>query len=172
MTGVQTCALPILSAPQTLVDKTLATLTQSAIDKFQPNVVLLSVPFPGAMYGALRIAQTIKAHASHIQIGMGGGFVNTELRELTDPRIFDFVDYITLDAGERPLLALFEYLQGKRSSKRLVRTFLRNTENKVQFMNLAEPDIAFEDVGTPTWDGLPLQSYLSLLDMLNPMHRL
>ena len=161
-----------LSAPQTLVDKTLATLTQSAIDKFQPNVVLLSVPFPGAMYGALRIAQTIKAHASHIQIGMGGGFVNTELRELTDPRIFDFVDYITLDAGERPLLALFEYLQGKRSSKRLVRTFLRNTENKVQFMNLAEPDIAFEDVGTPTWDGLPLQSYLSLLDMLNPMHRL
>lgn len=161
-----------LSAPQTLVDKTLATLTQSAIDKFQPNVVLLSVPFPGAMYGALRIAQTIKAHASHIQIGMGGGFVNTELRELTDPRIFDFVDYITLDAGERPLLALFEFLQGKRSSKRLVRTFLRNTENKVQFMNLAEPDIAFEDVGTPTWDGLPLQSYLSLLDMLNPMHRL
>ena len=161
-----------LSAPQTLVDKTLATLTQSAIDKFQPNVVLLSVPFPGAMYGALRIAQTIKAHASHIQIGMGGGFVNTELRELTDPRIFDFVDYITLDAGERPLLALFEYLKGKRSSKRLVRTFLRNTENKVQFMNLAEPDIAFEDVGTPTWDGLPLQSYLSLLDMLNPMHRL
>ena len=83
-----------------------------------------------------------------------------------------FVDYITLDAGERPLLALFEYLQGKRSSKRLVRTFLRNTENKVQLMNLAEPDIAFEDVGTPTWDGLPLQSYLSLLDMLNPMHRL
>ena len=161
-----------LSAPQTLVDKTLATLTQSAIDKFQPNVVLLSVPFPGAMYGALRIAQTIKAHASHIQIGMGGGFVNTELRELTDPRIFDFVDYITLDAGERPLLALFEYLKGKRSSKRLVRTYLRNTENKVQFMNLAEPDIAFEDVGTPTWDGLPLQSYLSLLDMLNPMHRL
>jgi radical SAM superfamily enzyme YgiQ (UPF0313 family) len=161
-----------LSAPQTLVDKTLATLTQSAIDKFQPTVVLLSVPFPGAMYGALRIAQTIKAHASHIQIGMGGGFVNTELRELTDPRIFDFVDYITLDAGERPLLALFEYLQGKRSSKRLVRTFLRNTENRVQYMNLAEPDIAFEDVGTPTWDGLPLQSYLSLLDMLNPMHRL
>jgi radical SAM superfamily enzyme YgiQ (UPF0313 family) len=103
---------------------------------------------------------------------MGGGFVNTELRELTDPRIFDFVDYITLDAGERPLLALFEHLQGKRSAQRLVRTFLRNAENKVQFINWAEPDIAFEDVGTPTWDGLPLQSYLSLLDMLNPMHRL
>jgi hypothetical protein len=161
-----------LSAPATLVDKTLQALTTLAIDKHQPTVVLLSVPFPGAMYGALRIAQTIKAHAPHIRIGMGGGFVNTELRELTEPRIFDFVDYITLDAGERPLLALFEHLQGKRSAQRLVRTFLRNAEGKVQFINWAEPDIAFEDVGTPTWDGLPLQSYLSLLDMLNPMHRL
>ena len=161
-----------LNAPPTLVDKALHALTISVIDKHQPTVVLLSVPFPGAMYGALRIAQTIKAHAPHIHIGMGGGFVNTELRELTDPRLFDFVDYITLDAGERPLLALFEHLQGKRSAQRLVRTFLRNAEGKVQFINWAEPDIAFEDVGTPTWDGLPLQSYLSLLDMLNPMHRL
>ena len=161
-----------LSAPATLVDKTLQALTTLAIDKHQPTVVLLSVPFPGAMYGALRIAQTIKAHTPHIRIGMGGGFANTELRALTDSRVFDFVDYITLDAGERPLLALFEHLQGKRSTQRLVRTFLRNAENKVQFINWAEPDIAFEDVGTPTWDGLPLQSYLSLLDMLNPMHRL
>ena len=161
-----------LSAPATLVDKTLQALTTLVIDKHQPTVVLLSVPFPGAMYGALRMAQTIKVHAPHIRIGMGGGFANTELRELTDSRVFDFVDYITLDAGERPLLALFEHLQGKRSAQRLVRTFLRTAEGKVQFINWAEPDIAFENVGTPTWDGLPLQSYLSLLDMLNPMHRL
>ena len=161
-----------LSAAPTLVDKTLQALTTLVIDKHQPTVVLLSVPFPGAMYGALRMAQTIKVHAPHIRIGMGGGFANTELRELTDSRVFDFVDYITLDAGERPLLALFEHLQGKRSAQRLVRTFLRTAEGKVQFINWAEPDIAFENVGTPTWDGLPLQSYLSLLDMLNPMHRL
>lgn len=161
-----------LSASKTWVDETLDVLTKSAIDKFQPSVVLLSVPFPGAMYGALRIAQTIKTYAPHIHIGMGGGFVNTELRELTEPRVFDFVDYITLDAGERPLLALFDYLQGKRSAQRLVRTYLRNAQGQVQFINWAEPDIAFEDVGTPTWDGLALQSYLSLLDMLNPMHRL
>jgi hypothetical protein len=42
----------------------------------------------------------------------------------------------------------------------------------VKFVNLAEPDIPFEAVGTPTWDGLPIHRYLSLLDMLNPMHRL
>jgi hypothetical protein len=42
----------------------------------------------------------------------------------------------------------------------------------VQYIQWAEPDVPFEEVGTATWDGLPLDSYLSLLDMLNPMHRL
>jgi hypothetical protein len=77
--------------------------------------------------------------------------------------------------GERPLLALLEHLQGKRSAQRLVRTF--KLDNSVQggavrYVNFVEPDIPFDEVGTPTWDGLPLDSYLSLLDMLNPMNRL
>ena len=161
-----------LAAAPTLVDDTLEALTLEVIAKHQPQLVLLSVPFPGAVYAAFRMAQTIKTHHPQIRISLGGGFVNTELRELTEPRVFDYVDFISLDAGERPLLALLEHLQGKRSVQRLVRTFVRNDEGKVQLMNWAEPDVPFEDVGTPTWDGLPLDRYLSLLDMLNPMHRL
>jgi hypothetical protein len=161
-----------LVAPPTLVDSTLQALTLEVIAKHQPQLVLLSVPFPGAVYAAFRMAQTIKAHHPHIHIGLGGGFVNTELRELTEPRVFDYVDFISLDSGERPLLALLEHLQGRRSVQRLVRTFVRNEAGEVRLMNWAEPDVPFEDVGTPTWDGLPLDRYLSLLDMLNPMHRL
>jgi hypothetical protein len=161
-----------LAADPTLIDLHLQELTKSSIEKHQPTLVLLSVPFPGAMYAALRIAQTIKQHYPSIKIGLGGGYVNTELRELTDPRLFDFVDYITLDSGERPLLALLEHLNGKRSAERLVRTFIRTTGNEVRYINWQEPDVPFEEVGTATWDGLPLNSYLSLLDMLNPMHRL
>ena len=161
-----------LAASPTLMDLHLQDLTRSSIEKHQPNLVLLSVPFPGAMYAALRIAQTIKQYYPEIKIGLGGGYVNTELRELTDPSIFNFVDYITLDSGERPLLALLEHLNGKRSAERLVRTFIRTTGNEVRYINWREPDIPFEEVGTATWDGLPLNSYLSLLDMLNPMHRL
>ncbi|OYY56469.1 MAG: radical SAM protein, partial [Polynucleobacter sp. 35-46-207] len=161
-----------LAAAPTLMDQHLKELTKAAIDKHQPQLVLLSVPFPGAMYAALRIAQTIKGAYPHIHIGLGGGYVNTELRELSDPRIFDFVDFITLDSGERPLLALIEHLKGKRSAERLVRTFIRNLDNEVRYIHWQEPDIPFEEVGTATWDGLPLNSYLSLLDMLNPMHRL
>jgi hypothetical protein len=161
-----------LTANTTLIDEHLTSLTLKVVEKNNPLLVLLSVPFPGALYAALRIAQTIKTHYPKIKIGLGGGFINTELRELSDPRIFDFVDYISLDAGERPLLSLLEHLKGKHSLDRLVRTFIRNQEGKVQYMNWPEPDIPFEEVGTATWDGLPLDSYLSLLDMLNPMHRL
>ncbi len=164
-----------LAAPPTLVDDLLRELTLAAIERHQPTVVLVSVPFPGAVYAAFRIAQAIKAQHPHIVTALGGGYVNTELRELTEVRVFDHFDYLTLDAGERPLLALLEHLQGQRSATRLVRTFHRvevDGVGVVKYTNFVEPDVPFEDVGTPTWDGLPLDRYLSLLDMLNPMHRL
>ncbi|MBP6761861.1 MAG: radical SAM protein [Thauera sp.] len=161
-----------LAAAPTLVDDYLQALSLEAIATHAPQVVLISVPFPGSVYGAFRIAQTIKARHPEIVTVLGGGFVNTELRTLTEPRVFDYFDYLTLDDGERPLLALLEHVQGKRGKSRLVRSFVRDAEGMVRYINLAEPDVPFAEVGTPTWDGLPLERYLSVLDMLNPMHRL
>ncbi len=117
-----------LAAPLNLVDHTLRDLTLDAVTRHTPNLVLLSVPFPGSVYAAFRIAQAIKAHDSSIVTAFGGGFVNTELRELSEPRVFDFFDYVTLDDGERPILALLEHLQGKRPQSGLVRTFVRSTD--------------------------------------------
>jgi hypothetical protein len=162
-----------LAGPLNLVDETLRTLALAAVERHAPTVVLLSVPFPGAVYAAFRIAQAIKVAHPHIVTVLGGGFVNTELRDLTEPRVFDYFDYVSLDAGERPLLALLEHVQGQRGRQRLVRTFVRDADTQaVRYINMQEADIAFAEVGTPTWDGLPLDKYLSLLDMLNPMHRL
>jgi radical SAM superfamily enzyme YgiQ (UPF0313 family) len=138
---------------------------------FAPQLVLVSAPFPGNVYGAFRIAQALKAHDPAIVTVLGGGFANTELRELAEPRVFDFFDYVMLDDGERPLLALLEYMQGARPQDRLVRTFVRDGA-AVRYFDAREPDIPLAAAGTPTWDGLPLARYLSVLDMLNPMHRL
>ncbi len=160
-----------LAAPPNLVDRTLTRLTLDAITTHTPDVVLISVPFPGAVYAAFRIAQAIKAQNPAIRTVLGGGYVNTELRELAEPRVFDYFDAVTLDAGERPVLALLEHFRGKRSAQRLVRTFTR-VDGVVRYTDIGEADIPFGEVGTPTWDCLPLDRYLSLLDMLNPMHRL
>ena len=157
-----------LSAPHNLVDASLHALTLEALSRHQPTLVLITAPFPGNVYGAFRIAQATKqAHPSIVTV-LGGGYCNTELRAMTEPRVFDYFDFMTLDAGERPLLALIEYLQNKRPLDRLVRTYTR----KHQYVDFKEPDIAFSESGSPTYAGLPLNDYLSLLDMLNPMHRL
>ena len=160
-----------LAAPPTLVDSTLEKLTILAVDRNRPTIVLLSVPFPGSVYAAFRMAQAIKAHNPAIVTVLGGGYVNTELRELKEPRVFDHFDFVTLDDGERPILALLEHLAGQRPRLNLVRTFAR-VNGQVRYFNTGEPDVPFAEVGTPTWEGLPLTRYLSLLDMLNPMHRL
>jgi len=94
-----------LTAPLNLVDRTLRDLTLAALTRHSPQLVLLSVPFPGSVYAAFRIAQKIKAYDSSIITALGGGYVNTELRELSEPRVFDYFDYVALDDGERPLLA-------------------------------------------------------------------
>ncbi len=161
-----------LAAAPNLVDDVLQQLTLAALEQHQPALVLVSVPFPGSVYAAFRIAQAIKAHSPSLVTVLGGGYVNTELRELNEPRVFDYFDYVTLDDGELPVLAIIEHLQGLRTREHLVRTFFRDSSGKVMFINHDEADIPFAEIGTPTWDGLPLDRYLSLLDMLNPMHRL
>jgi radical SAM superfamily enzyme YgiQ (UPF0313 family) len=157
-----------LTSPRTLVDEALHGLTLDALARHQPTLVLVSAPFPGNVYGAFRIAQTIRQTQPSAITVLGGGYCNTELRSMNEPRVFEYFDFVTLDAGERPLLALIEHLQGKRPLDRLVRTYTRS----LHYVDHKEPDIAFSECGVPTYAGLPLNDYLSLLDMLNPMHRL
>jgi hypothetical protein len=160
-----------LAAPPNLIDRTLQALTLQAIERHRPRWCCSRCPSPARCTRPSASRRPSRRDPRIVTV-LGGGFVNTELRELSEPRVFDHFDFVTLDAGERPLLALLEHLAGRRSRQRLVRTFVRDAEGPVRYVNIAEPDMPFADVGTPTWDGLPLDRYLSLLDMLNPMHRL
>ena len=160
-----------LAEPPTLVDEILCERVRAAMKTHRPDLVLVSVPFPGCVYGAFRIAQAIKAADPRVATALGGGFVNTELRELSEPRVFEYFDYVTLDDGERPVLALVEHLRGERPLDKMVRTIVRQ-RGQVRFIDAGEPDIPFAETGAPTWEGLSLDRYLSVLDLLNPMHRL
>ena len=161
-----------LATPAGPAETLLVDALRQHVTAFMPSVVGLTVPFPGNLYGAFRIAQWLKQARPEIRVVLGGGFANTELRRIRDSRLFDYVDFVTLDDGERPLLCLLEFLMGQREISALKRTFLR-TEGRVVWHNGApEPDFGMAETGTPTYDGLPLTRYLSILDSLNPMHRL
>lgn len=136
------------------------------------DLICFSVPFPGNLYAALRAGKFIKENYPHIKIAMGGGYPNTELRSLKEPRVFQYVDFITLDDGEQPLTCLLEFLEGKREYNHLKRTFML-VDGEVIYINAAkERDVPFSRTGTPDYTGLPLKKYLSVLEMANPMHRL
>lgn len=159
-----------LSGDPTLICTTLDELTLELVTSAQPNVVALTTPFPGNVYGAFRMAQAIRRAKPKTTLILGGGWVNTELRGLREPRVFDYFDYVTLDDGERPLLNLLTRLSGHKAS--LVRTYVRRGNAVVLENDVTQHDIAQRDTGVPTYDGLPLEQYVSLMEMLNPMHRL
>ncbi|SOD81539.1 B12-binding domain-containing radical SAM protein [Spirosoma fluviale] len=161
-----------LQAPYTWVSSRLVDLLEQKIQQFRPTVVCLTVPFPGNLYGALTCGKYLKKHHPDIKIVMGGGYANTELRSLTEPRVFDFVDFICLDDGEAPLLTLLEHLSGQRELPQLKRVFAR-TNGIVTYHNGArEKDVPQRETGTPNYRDLPLHDYLSVIEVVNPMHRL
>lgn len=161
-----------LNSPDSLIDRLLIRLLQKKIEYYQPTIVALSVPFPGNLYCAFKCGQWLKRTYPEIKIAMGGGFPNTELRSLTDPRVFDYTDFITLDDGEAPLLHLMEYLDGERTIENLKRTFVR-LNGEVVFMNgSTSGDYSQSEVGVPDYSDLQLDKYLSVIEIVNPMHRL
>ncbi len=196
-----------LQATPNLLDRMLLELLDERMDQVQPDVVGFTVPFPGNLYGALRLAGRVKEINPSTKTLMGGGYPNTELRQLREPRFFDYIDYLTLDDGEGPWLRLLEYLEQERGSYAsaqpayaavlpavlaatqyspsaavadvqlaaalpLQRTFLRNHAGEVEYINQPFADIPHPEVGTPDYSDLPLTEYLSVIEVLNPMHRL
>ncbi len=162
-----------LQAPLSYTDELLAACLEKQLQYGIPQLVCISVPFPGNLYGALRCGQYLKENHPDIRIVMGGGFPNTELRSLSDPRVFDYVDFITLDDGERPLLCLWEYLQGTRPLHALKRTYALGTKGEVVYHDASKAgDIPFGKTGTPDYSDLSLDKYLSVIEVANPMHRL
>ena len=154
-----------------IITKTMySVLDKVALKDYQ--LVGISIPFPGNLVAGLKAAKYIKAKFPQIKIALGGGYINTELREFSEPRIFEFVDFITLDDGERPLLSIIELLEGKITEKDLCRTYILKN-NKVTFIDNREtPQVSAKDLGIPNYEGLPLDKYFSIVESINPMYKL
>jgi radical SAM superfamily enzyme YgiQ (UPF0313 family) len=250
-----------LEAAPNLLDCMLLEELEPLLERVKPDMVGFTVPFPGNLYGALRLAKHIKQTRPETVTIMGGGYPNTELRTIKEPRFFDYIDFLTLDDGEGPWLRLLEgwmaaspkampalleanaaspgaisaligagvaplrtvsaLLPAGRASLSaksallpagaaplraiaapllanavplsvmsalprptpalpgglpvdmpLQRTFLRNAAGEIEYRNDPFPDVPHPEVGTPDYSDLPLTEYLSVLEVLNPMHRL
>ncbi len=161
-----------LAAPFSYVDHILIQHLDQLIEKTSPMLVAISVPFPGNLYAALRCGQYLKSRYPEAKVAMGGGFANTELRSLSDKRVFEFFDFITLDDGEAPMENLFRYINGESAITNLKRTFTLNAGEITYINNKACEDYKQGQVGTPDYSDFLLDQYISAIEIVNPMHSL
>jgi hypothetical protein len=161
-----------LSANPSFVDVFMLKRLDHYIEKLQPTLVCFSVPFPGNVYAALRSGRHIKNQYPQIKIAMGGGFPNTELRSVSDHRLFEFVDFVCLDDGEAPLEQLIQYIDNKIELGQLKRTFIEQSNQVFYVNNSGCSDYKQADTGTPDYSDLKLTEYISAIEVVNPMHRM
>lgn len=162
----------VLQQEPSYIDHITLTRLEELIQKTNPKAVGFSVPFPGNLYSAFRCADYIKQHYPHIRTIMGGGFPNTELRSVSDPRVFSYFDFITLDDGELPIEQLLKYINNEIPKEELKRTFLLENDQVVYHNNPLLHDYKQSDIGCPDYTDIDLSQYISVIEVVNPMHRL
>lgn len=146
----------------TIVSNLIIELLAEKIVQLSPNVIGFTIPFPGCLVAAIRCGQYIKQNHPNRKVVFGGGYINTELRSITDNRIFNFTDYIVYDDGELPLKRIME-------GGPLVRTAYCKADGVITFENMEarEPFVSVSD-----FTGIDPNKYISMLELANPMHRL
>ncbi|MCD0478123.1 radical SAM protein [Chryseobacterium sp. LC2016-29] len=163
-----------LNSDQTFIDDFTLKILHEKLESVQPKLVCFSIPFPGNLYSAFRSAKFIKENYPHIKTAMGGGFPNTELREIRDERVFEFFDFITLDDGEVPLELVYENVCHSEQSEesQFKRTFLIENQEVTYKNNSTKHDYKQSEIGTPDYSDLQLDKYISVIEIANPMHSL
>jgi len=161
-----------LNQEYTYMDKILIEILEKKISVIQPKLFLISVPFPGNLYAAFRCAQYVKRTYPEIKISMGGGFANTELRSVSDARVFEFFDFISLDDGELPIELIYNSIIKGGDFNLYKRTFLLENGMVVYKNDALRSDYKQFDVGTPDYSDLQLDQYISVIEIVNPMHRM
>jgi radical SAM superfamily enzyme YgiQ (UPF0313 family) len=79
-----------------------------------PFVLLVTIPFPGCLAGALVCAESAgKRFGGGVVTVAGGGYVNTELRFMEDAAFFDYFDFLSFDRGYGSLTAILDFLRRK-----------------------------------------------------------
>ncbi|TXE07415.1 radical SAM protein [Gelidibacter salicanalis] len=161
-----------LSYQPTIIEERMLDILVQRIEEQEPHLVCFTIPFPGNLFAALRCSQFVKQLFPDLSVAFGGGYCNTELRSLKDPRIFEFVDFISLDDGEGPLLNIVRYLEGKVGLDQLERTYVLEADQVVYKNKLPNTIYHHRNLPAPNYSGLPYDKFVSFLDVVNPMHRM
>ncbi len=104
-----------------VMDRPLERRLKEAMDEVRPTMVGVTCPFPGTLVAAFKIARFVKRRYPGVRTLVGGGYVSTELREMTAKGPHRYFDAFMLDEGYAP----FARLMGGRCEEEDVPLFVR-----------------------------------------------
>lgn len=152
--------------PENEIDSLAYQILDGYLEKYNPDWVGFTIPFPGSLLMALKCGKRVLQRPGNTtKIVLGGGYINTELRSLSDPRIFDYTNFMVFDDGELPLKRLIE-------NGEPIRTIFRDQHGKVTPLVNSPENVKFSALPCPIFQGLPLDKYFSTITLTNPMHKL
>lgn len=144
-------------------------------------LILISVPFAGTFVPALYCSKILKkAFGKKAFICLGGGFINTELRQADDISLSKYIDAISYDRGygsykvllkKNPFSKEFENLNESFYKLRLFKKdkVIEPLWNDKEIQKF-EDDFTVENV--PDFSDIDFSRYPRLCDDKNPMHRM
>jgi len=160
-----------LHRPPHLVDREIDRIARDLAHRHQPRLIGFTLPFPGTVYAAFRMARVFRQICPSARIAAGGGYPSTEWRSLSDPRVFQWIDHIILDDGEIPLLNLIRAIVQPRRRIPLLRTFSL-TPQGVAYVAGPDRHLPLARLPAPDLRGVRDAGYLPFPTSLNPMLRL
>lgn len=130
------------------------------LERTQPRLVGISAVFASQLVPAFWVARLVKELAPRAHVTLGGAAVSIHLRDVPEKRLFDFVDTLVLDEGERPLELLHrELASGSPDLSRV--PGIRYVSGDSVVTTATEPPVDLDLLPTPAYDALRLDRYLN-----------
>ena len=122
-----------------VMDKHLERRLKAVMDEVRPTVVGVTCPFPGTLVASFKIARYVRRKYPKVKLLLGGGYVSTELRDMTDRRPYKYFDTFMLDEG----YSAFAKLLGGKCDESEVPPFVRPSYDGIdwgEYFDVVETD--------------------------------
>ncbi len=154
------CSGDILRATtsRSIVREILADILEPWLQRPDLMLVGLSLGLPNQVLPAFQAARLIKERRPDVHVTLGGSMVSCHMRSLGNPKLFQLVDSLVVDDGERPLEALICELATRRPDLGQVPGLTYPTAGRIIRNEVAVPP-HLAALPAPAYEVLPLDRY-------------
>lgn len=143
-----------------VITECIEAVLPALLERHHPRIVGISAVFATQLVGAFQCARVIKDLAPRTHVTLGGSASSIYLRDLQEPRLFDFVDSLVMDEGELPLEALHKQLNSPHPDLSHVPGLTFLSDGGIT-STPAQAPVDMNELPAPAYDTLPLDGYLT-----------